>query len=99
MEEMIQPVEQNLIFTMVIAMGEQLIPCHVYYARMENDTTFTRVVMNQSDAKAERTIDVDRDEHGWYDMYTGEESPWSQMVAAPLEYYIRQNLNAEESKD
>lgn len=91
MEEMIQPLEQNLVFQMTIAMGERLIPCDVYFARMSADITFTRVIMYPGDKKAERIIDVDRDETGWIDMYTGEESPWSAMVAAPLDYHIQQN--------
>lgn len=95
MEELIQPIEQTLIFKMTIAMGDRLIPCDVYFARMSADITFTRVIMYPDDLKAERIIDVDRDEElGWIDMYTGDASIWSEIVAAPLDYHIAQNKNA-----
>ena len=96
MEEMIQPTEQTLIFKMTIVMGDRLIPCDVYFARMSTDITFTRVIMYPDDKEAERIIDVDRDDEiGWFDVYTGDVSIWSEIVAAPLDFHIAQNKNTQ----
>jgi hypothetical protein len=91
MEEMIQPLEQNLIFSMTISIGSELIPAEVYFARLSDDITFTRVIIYPGNQEAQRTIDVDRDETGWIDMYTGESSAWSILVAPSLDFHIAQH--------
>jgi hypothetical protein len=91
MEDMIQPLEQTLVFDMIISIGNELIPCDVYFARLSQDITFTRVIIYPGNKPSERIIDVDRDEEGWIDMYTGEPSAWSQLVAPSLDFHIAQN--------
>jgi hypothetical protein len=100
MGDMIQPTEQTLIFIMTISIGNELIPAHVYFARLSDDITFTRVVIHPGDKNAERTIDVDRLDQasGWIDINTGGSSPWSQLVASSLDYHIAQN-NKQDNKD
>lgn len=93
MEEKIQPLEQNLVFRMTISIGNELIPAEVYFARLSDDITFTRVIIYPGNKDAQRIIDVDRDERGWFDINTGEDSPWSRLVGPSLDSHIAQKKN------
>lgn len=76
---------------MTISIGNELIPAEVYFARLSDDITFTRVIIHPGSPESQRIIDVDRDETGWIDMYTGEDSPWSRLVGPSLDFHIAQN--------
>lgn len=85
----LDPTEMTHIFDMTVAFEKRLMPCEVYFARLSDGSTFTRVVAWPGDLKRERYIDVDRWEEGWIDMYTGEASHWSELVGGALDYHIR----------
>ena len=86
--EKLEPLEQTLRFRMMVVLGDNLMPCDVYTARLQDGTEFTRVIAWPGELKAERIIDVDHWEgEGWVDIYTGEPSIWSEMVAASLDFH------------
>lgn len=90
----ILPVEQTKVFDMVMAMGENLVPCDVYFATMENGNTFTRVIM-YPDTEAERLIDLDKQNGQWICIYEMGATLWSELVGPSLDYHISQNSDAQ----
>lgn len=92
MEEIqkLDPTEMTHIFDMTVAFDKRLMPCEVYFARLADGSTFTRVIAWPADPIREHVIDVDRWEEGWIDMYTGEASHRSELVGHSLDYDISQ---------
>ena len=86
----LEPVELNLVFEMIVVVKATLNPCEVYFARLPDGSTFTRVIMNPGVIDNERVIDVDRWEEGWVDLHAGEATVWSELVANSLDYHIIQ---------
>lgn len=84
------PVDQAKVFDMVMAMGENLVPCDVYFATMESGNTFTRVIMYPG-TTAERLVDVDKQNGQWTCIYEMESTIWSELVGPSLDYHIAQN--------
>ena len=92
--EKLEPTEMKSLFSMTIVMGHELNPCDVYAARLSDGTAFIRVVLCPNEAGRERIIDVDYWEGlGWIDMYTGEPSVWSDLVAPSLDYHNAHRRN------
>ncbi|MES2328178.1 MAG: hypothetical protein V4539_01160 [Bacteroidota bacterium] len=83
----LEVVEQQFQFEMTVACGDELFACRVFSALQPDGTRFTRVLYNAG--VEERTIDVAYwEEEGWIDMWYGEPSPWSALVAPALDYHF-----------
>ena len=90
-EKRLEPSELTLLFKMtVVTTHNQLMPCEVYMAKLEDGFDFYRVIC-WNGKTTELIIDVDFDaEMGWYDVYEGIPSVWSDMVADGLNYHKAQ---------
>jgi hypothetical protein len=86
----LEAVTQQFLFTMSVVCMDEIFNCRVFTAVQRDGTQFTRVLYDEG--PDERIIDVDyRGEQGWIDLWYGEPSPWSALVAAALNYHFAQN--------
>jgi hypothetical protein len=93
--EKLEPFELKHLFDATIVIGADLAQTEVYAAMLRDGTRFTRVILWPGDTKQERIVDVDYWEGlGWIDMYTGEPSVWSELVAPSLDYHNAHRKNA-----